>query len=78
MSMQINDDQTCTFTTEPHQAHGPVASVRITTNAQTHMSQAELNGQQFWITEENVNALLAYGATDDRNNLYETTAGSPI
>lgn len=78
MSMQIDNGQTCTFTTEQHQAHGPVTSVRITTNAETHMSQAELNGQHFLITEENVNELLAYGATDDRNNLYETAAGSPI
>ena len=78
MSMHINDDKTCTFTTEQHREHGPVTSVRITTNSETHMSQAELNGQHFLITEENVNELLANGATEERKNLYETAAGSPI
>jgi len=72
--------QYCTAEVDGIKHRSAVIDVVITTNDSTHMSEANIDGQQVPITEAEADALTVYKATDKRHHTIGVEPGedSPV
>ncbi|HXR00372.1 MAG TPA: DUF3203 family protein [Pseudomonas sp.] len=72
--------QYCSAMVDGVQCRSAVTDVQITTNDDTHMSQANIGGQQVPITEAEADALTVYKARDLRHHTIGVEPGedSPV
>lgn len=69
MPIEIDSERsTCSATLNDVVVSSPTANVTITTNDQTHMSEALIDGTPVPITEAEADALTVHGANDQRHN----------
>ncbi|MFJ4142555.1 DUF3203 family protein [Pseudomonas sp. NPDC089734] len=71
-----NTHESCSATLNDVVLRSAVTQVVITTNDQTHMSEALIDGQNVPITETEADALTVHGAQDRRHHTVER--GGPI
>jgi hypothetical protein len=77
MTVRI-ENQTSFFITENGEEIRLCPDVTIITDSEKAMSAVELNGQRFYITEAEADALTVAGAVDGRKHLKATDSGSVI
>ncbi|EXF93026.1 hypothetical protein HK44_004840 [Pseudomonas fluorescens HK44] len=77
MTVRI-ENQVCFFITENGEEIRLAADVTIITDAEKAMSAVDLDGQRFYITEAEADALTVAGATDGRRHLMVTCSDSVI
>ncbi|CAI8846409.1 DUF3203 domain-containing protein [Pseudomonas sp. IT-P253] len=72
------ENQACFFITEDGEEIRLCPDVTIITDSEKAMSAVEINGQRFYITEAEADALTVAGAVDGRKHLKATDSGSVI
>ncbi len=77
MTVRI-ENQACFFITENGEEIRLAPDVTIITDADKAMSAVDLDGQRFYITEAEADALTVAGATDGRRHLKVTCSDSVI
>jgi hypothetical protein len=77
MTVRI-ENQTCFFITKNGEEIRLCPDVIIITDSEKAMSAVDLNGQRFYITEAEADALTVAGAVDGRKHLKATDSGSVI
>ncbi|ANI60693.1 DUF3203 family protein [Pseudomonas sp. GR 6-02] len=77
MTVRI-DNQTCFFITENGEEIRLCPDITIITDEEKSMSAMELDGQRFYITEAEADALTVAGAVDGRRHLKATNSDSVI
>ena len=77
MTVRI-ENETCFFITANGEEIRLCPDVTIITDPEKAMSAVELNGQRFYITEAEADALTVAGAVDGRRHLKATDSGSVI
>ncbi|QAY93249.1 DUF3203 family protein [Pseudomonas sp. ACM7] len=77
MTVRI-ENQTSFFITENGEEIRLCPDVTIITDSEKAMSAVELNGQRFYITEAEAEALTVAGAVDGRKHLKATDSDSVI
>jgi len=77
MTVRI-ENETCFFITANGEEIRLCPDVTIITDPEKAMSAVELNGQRFYITEAEADALTVAGAVDGRRHLKATDSDSVI
>jgi alkylation response protein AidB-like acyl-CoA dehydrogenase len=72
------ENQACFFITEDGEEIRLCPDVTIITDSEKAMSAVEINGQRFYITEAEADALTVAGAVDGRKHLKASDSGSVI
>jgi alkylation response protein AidB-like acyl-CoA dehydrogenase len=79
LSMPVRiENQACFFITEDGEEIRLCPDVTIITDSEKAMSAVEINGQRFYITEAEADALTVAGAVDGRKHLKASDSGSVI
>ncbi|ALI05465.1 MULTISPECIES: DUF3203 family protein [Pseudomonas] len=78
MTVRIDENQTCHFETPDGTEQRPASELTIITDPDKAMSVVELNGDRFYITEAEADALTVAGAVDGRKHLKASDSGSAI
>ncbi|MBD9461954.1 DUF3203 family protein [Pseudomonas sp. Pdm06] len=78
MTVRIDENQTCHFETPDGTEQRPASELTIITAPDKAMSVVELNGDRFYITEAEADALTVAGAVDGRKHLKASDSGSAI
>jgi hypothetical protein len=72
------ENQACFFITEDGEEIRLCPDVTIITDSEKAMSAVEINGQRFYITEAEADALTVAGAVDGRKHLKASDSGSVV
>jgi len=77
MTVRI-ENQTCFFITEDSEEIRLCPDITIITDEEKSMSAVDFDGQRFYITEAEADALTVAGAVDGRRHLKATNSDSVI